>query len=100
MHLLGRWLCVKVEDIVISTSGTIFVDGVSLSLDEANLLAWRNGFRPVGSSEGRPGPAFELFFRYWRTLKQNGKKRALPFSGDIIHWDYRRITPWPKPRTK
>jgi len=85
MRLLGRWPCVKVQDIFINsrvfcpeaTYIDIRIDGVPLSFDEKNLLAFRDGFRTDG---GR----FSLgeMMRYY--------KGRLPFSGKLIHWDFAR----------
>jgi hypothetical protein len=87
MRLLGRWPCILVEDISIEADGTVagvmvVVNGSVLDEDERNLLAWRDGFRPTGSSERDPGQAFTAMLEFWR--------RRLPFYGDIIHWDYSR----------
>jgi hypothetical protein len=52
-QLLGRWPCVKVEDVLIFKDGLrnrLFVGGAELDFNEKNLLAWRDGFRP---EEGR-----------------------------------------------
>src|ERR1039458_6030532 len=56
-RLLGRWPCVKVEEITIRLrcrpedffplALDIWIDGERLSPDEVNDLAWRDGFRPV-----------------------------------------------------
>jgi hypothetical protein len=53
---------------------------------EKDQLAWKDGFRPVGSSLEKPDGSFELMFRFWN------QTHSLPFIGDIIHWD-------PKPDT-
>ena len=79
MHLLGRWPCVKVEDIEIYTDAIIlseYRDGIlvhwhRLSQDEREALARRDGF---------PG-GFREMLKFW-----DGR---LPFLGQIIHWDYR-----------
>ena len=72
-RLLGRSICVKVEDIVITTAHQIFVDGEELTLSEKNALAFCDGFRGRGVEH-----AFEDMMAFW-----NGR---LPFEGDIIHW--------------
>lgn len=72
-ELLGRSICVKVEDIFISAAQQVFVDGVELNLDEKNALAWCDGFRG-----GDIRNAFAAMMTFW-----DGR---LPFHGDIIHW--------------
>lgn len=72
-RLLGRSVCVKVEEIVISAAHQVFVDGVELNADEKNALAFCDGFRARGMEH-----AFEEMMAFW-----NGR---LPFTGDILHW--------------
>ena len=78
MRLLGRWKCVKVEDIEIEQLPDIFLDqagpvvrinGEALSPDECDSLAWRDGFRTNGFTE---------MMEFWR--------ERLPFKGYLIHW--------------
>jgi hypothetical protein len=86
MRLLGRWPCVKVEEVyinstIISPAATkidIWVDAVPLSWDEKNELAWRDGFRDA--SGGREF-ALVRMMEFW--------KGRLPFVGHLIHWEYR-----------
>lgn len=79
MRLLGRWPCVKVEEIHIwiSTTGLVrvFIDGIELDAGEKNELALRDGFRTPGKLP------FAEMMEFW-----DGR---LPFSGHVIHWDYR-----------
>jgi hypothetical protein len=82
MRLLGRWRCVKVERIEIDacqeyhwTDVEVTIDGVQLSRDECNSLAWRDGFRGRGRDQ-----AFSEMVDFW-----NGR---LPFVGNVIHWKY------------
>ncbi len=70
-RLLGRWPCVRVEEIVIAAH-ELRIDGQVLSRDERNALAWRDGFR------GRD-PWLEMV-EFW--------EGRLPFEGHIIHWLY------------
>jgi hypothetical protein len=72
-QLLGRSVCVRVEEIRISGSQQVFVDGVELNADEKNALAYCDCFR----SRGVPR-AFEEMMEFW--------EGRLPFVGDIIHW--------------
>lgn len=83
--LLGRFPCTKVEEIKVCLSDSrplpfstplITVDGEILSLDECIALAWRDGFR-----DGPREQAFDRMMAFW--------EGRLPFSGQIIHWNYR-----------
>ena len=71
-ELLGRAICVRVEDIRIDQNCGVLVDGERLRLSERNALAFCDGFRSRGVDH-----AFEEMMEFW-----NGR---LPFSGDIIH---------------
>jgi hypothetical protein len=76
MRLLGRWRCVKLQDIRIeakthqaTTFLFIWIDGQGpLTKDEAELLARADGFKDL----------YEMA-DFW-----SGR---LPFHGDIIHWN-------------
>lgn len=74
-RLLGRWRCVKVEEITIfRRSRYVFeirIDSAMLSGDEREALAIRDGFESFGD-----------MMRFW--------EGRLPFFGDIIHWDFRQ----------
>jgi hypothetical protein len=52
---------------------------IRLADDELQQLAWRDGFRPEGSSLQNPGDAFQLMMSFW-----TGR---LPFEGTIYHWN-------------
>ena len=52
---------------------------VRLVIDEANELAWRDGFREPHSSLEDPGDALGLMMRFW--------SQRLPFEGSIYHWN-------------
>lgn len=100
MRLLGRWPCVKVEDIRIYECGdgrvSVIIDGNELTPDEKNALAWRDGFRSVG-----PAAAFFEFLNFWAEVHGDGRTVAetrdgepyfpthgttLDFHGHLIHW--------------
>lgn len=76
-RLLGRFPCVKVEEIHILGDPAplpplrFIVDGIQLNWDEGDALARRDGFSSV-----------EDMAAFWRG--------RLPFAGHIVHWDYRR----------
>lgn len=52
---------------------------IRLAEDELQALAWRDGFRPEGSSLDNPGDAFRLMMSFW-----DGR---LPFEGEVYHWN-------------
>lgn len=86
--LLGRWTCIKVQEIQIdwleSKCGMtllITLDGVELDREEARWFAWSDGFR----SRGVPG-ALDEMRAYWHDL--HGAD-AFPFSGHVIHWKFK-----------
>jgi len=100
MRLLGRFRCVKVEVIEIFElrNGTfgIRIEGVDLSPEERNLLAWRDGFRDHGIDG-----AFVSMMQFWMTTHGNNNRTELfRFSGHIIHWDPRVQVPIPSRKTK
>lgn len=80
MFLLMRCACLRVEPIVLGKT-FIELNGVKLTRDERDALAWRDGFRPVGSSEQQPGDAFGLMSGFWR-------ESILPLQASIYHWEY------------
>ncbi|HEX4138390.1 MAG TPA: hypothetical protein VHY84_27515 [Bryobacteraceae bacterium] len=95
MHLLGRWPCVRLQEIRILPQRrdagaawdlSIAVDGVRLSHDEAVWFAWRDGFRP-----DRADDALIAMGYWWVELG-----RTTVFDRHLIHWDYSR--PVEKPR--
>lgn len=85
-RLLGRFPCVRVESILITADHRVFVEGVELSADEKDLLAWRDGFRWDKSQDGDVLTAkhygcFErLMMLFW-----SGR---LPFEGNIFYWKW------------
>lgn len=61
---------------------------VRLAEDELQQLAWRDGFRPDGSTLDNPGDAFRLMATFW--------EQRLPFEGSIYHWNpARQLAPDP-----
>lgn len=65
-----------------------------LSDDEANLLAWQDGFRSRPCERGGPLDALAEMAMFWLPVYRLEEK---PFHGQLIHWDYKkRFTQLPK----
>lgn len=82
MRLLGRWPCVKVEEILITlcygeSAPDIWIERQRLSEDERDEFAKRDGF---------PGGWPEML-AYWEA-KGTAKWAVKLFRGYVIHWDY------------
>lgn len=84
MRLLGRWPCVKVEDIQISVDPpalgyrlplTIRLGHELLDASEVEAFLFRDGFRDY-----RWTTHADQAYEFW--------KDRLPFRGVVIHWDY------------
>lgn len=60
--------------------GQLPLDSYELLQAEKELFAWRDGFRPEGTSYSEPWGSFDLMLRWWRQTHE------LPFVGDIIYW--------------
>lgn len=84
MRLLGRFPCVKVEEILIYECGngtlSVFIEGQELTVDEKNALAWRDGFRGRGKRD-----AFAEFCDFWKATHGTAAG-PLDFRGHVIHW--------------
>ncbi len=88
MRLLFRATVTKTEIIEIRTAlplgPWITINGEPLNEDEADMFAWRDGFRHYFNghpSEGLGyGGCFAMMMDFWRG--------RLPFVGQIIHWDF------------
>ena len=74
---IGEGICTMVEDIHISPSGIITVNGLKLNMAQKNELAWNDGFR---DDSGNKGKSFEIMMRWWK------QTHDLPFEGDLISW--------------
>lgn len=90
MRLVGRWPCIRVEEIRITIGYkarkplyiSVWIEGDELSRAEINRLCWVDGFRSHPESE-----AWREFAEYWaadsRIPLDPGE---LSFEGDLIHW--------------
>ena len=82
MRLLGRFKCIRVEDLrievdVYKTTVRLFINGEYLSWDETEEFLWRDGFRGTHMS------ACLQALEFW------GDKLAMgPMHSDIVHWKY------------
>jgi hypothetical protein len=85
-ELLGRWPCVKVQEIRVALRYShpsplvVEIDGVQLSPDEVEALFFADGFR---SRSGHSFPATSEAAAFWK-----GKLAKADFVGDLIHWDF------------
>ncbi len=96
MHLLGRWPCVAIDDVVIrpvmkrrfrselrDVAGLkVFINGEELTPDECDALFFRDGFR--NPPKGRTSADIARIF--WKDNFKGGQ----PFVGQMIHWDFAR----------
>ncbi len=114
-RLLGRWPCRKVDEIriwqdlgethlppgrspmianlVIDREAEewpfnfqVTINGEDLDQSERDVLAWQDGFR--GADPRNTKGCFEIMIGFWR--KEHGKGRKLDFTGDMIHWEFKK----------
>lgn len=78
---LGEGICTKVDKITISHNG-IFLSGRALSQHEMNVFAWKDGFRPEGSTAEEPGSAWLMMWKFWGTKLDT----ADGWKGVVIYW--------------
>lgn len=79
--LLLRAPCVRVERFELYR-GDMKIWGVSLSLDEKNAFAWKDGFR---NPNNNPRGCFDMMLEFW--LKSHG---TTEFVGQVIHWNFKK----------
>ncbi len=97
-HLLGRWPCTRVQEArfeLHEDRGPVMsIDGVELSIDEANAFAWRDGFRWIEAGTGFVSAqllgCFGMMMKYWI---DDGK--VFPFTKRLIHWNFDKPMPGP-----
>ena len=80
---IGEGECTQQEPILI-TPHNILVGDTMLDKNERDRLAWRDGFRPQGSTIDKPDGAFDLLVSYWQA------ENTLPWKGVIIHWKLKK----------
>lgn len=87
MRLIGRFPCVRVQEIQITETPplgllrpalVISIDGEHLSFAEASEFAYRDGFRTGGRNA-----ALSEMLAHWRSL--HGAPH-FPLHGHLIHW--------------
>lgn len=78
-RLLGRWPCVKVQDIQIYRRGDgtlgVFIDSLEVLFDELDPLARSDGFRNFADMSA-----------FW-IAEHSDRHGNIDFHGDMIHWD-------------
>lgn len=97
MHLLGRWPCIAIDNVLIKpvmvdgwkslgldkpmiVTLNVFINGEELSTDETETLFYRDGFRNVPPAYTSTAMARD----FWRANFEAGEW----FEGQMIHWDY------------
>lgn len=68
-------------DLEVRISKEVGFDAQLLDDKEKNNLAWRDGFRPLGTTVNKPAGAFPMMFRFFQQTHE------LPFVGNIIYWN-------------
>jgi hypothetical protein len=85
---IGEAICKAVRKITI-TEEDIQLEGSELpwlSSEERELFAWKDGFRPEGTTKDNPYGAFNLMIQFWKHTHE------LPFQGVVIYWKDFRAT--------
>lgn len=84
---LGEAVCSRVAPIII-TADSIYIDGALLSWDEMARFAWKDGFRPEGTTLDEYWGAWTAMRRFWK--ENHGLDGEHPWSGVVIYWkDFR-----------
>ncbi len=78
-RLLGRWPCVKVQDVQIYRRGDgtlgVIIDSIEVLFDELDPLARSDGFRNFADMSA-----------FW-IAEHSDRHGNVDFLGDMIHWD-------------
>lgn len=83
---IGEATCSAVRKIRITVDDIIVYDEnldeqpINRTLHELNTFAWKDGFRPEGTTKDNPTGAFSLMLRFWK------QTHDLPFQGLVIYW--------------
>ena len=88
---LGEGVCTERKEITI-TSDSIYIDGRGLSHDEMHLFAWKDGFRPEGTTEEEPWGAWTAMRRFWK--ETHGLDAEHPWKGIVIYWQLKPKSEW------
>jgi hypothetical protein len=89
-ELLGRFPCVRVEEIRITEYHRVFINAVELDRDEKDLLAWRDGFRMDGTVWALTVPKLPAHVGCFGTLMVPFWDGRLPFVGNVYHWKWNK----------
>lgn len=91
---LAEGICTKTEDITI-TAQQIFINRSALSPSDMNAFAWRDGFRPAGSSQQHPGASWAMMRDFW--LQFHPEVHNIDgWKGIVIHWTLKKKSDWVK----
>jgi hypothetical protein len=82
---LGEAKCIRTVPITIFADGRILLNGVWLSLKERDEFAWKDGFRPDGTTVADPGRAADFMMSFWRKTHDQ-----FAFTGTVIYWSHFR----------
>jgi hypothetical protein len=86
---IGEGLCTKVEPFIFHICGIVELNGVEYNFtkekdyDVLCRFAWKDGFRPEGSTIKNPDGSFHLMLRFW---KEYNNLNHSAFEGQVIHW--------------
>ncbi len=86
---IGEAVCSGVKGVTISDEGIEFhgLWGGPLVKPDCDKFAWKDGFRPEGSTAETPGAAFKLLLHFFKQTHE------LPFKGVVIYWKDFKATP-------
>ena len=51
-----------------------------VEIEDKEVFAWQDGFRPEGSTWEKPEGSFDLMLHFWKQTHE------LPFTGTVTHW--------------
>lgn len=105
MHLLGRWPCIAIDDILIEpilvnnwkvlgmdkpmiVGLNVWINDEELSADEKETLFYRDGFRDVSPGYTSSAMARDFWRANFMSRLASGTPIVKSFVGQMIHWDF------------